>query len=622
MVIRFQTIYARRLTKRAAIYLRPLTDYNYPKEGEMFDKKNLLKFQIISLLFCFIFFWIIPVRANEQIEQEKNQVEQELEKLKADRDVYESQISDLEQKFLDADTQLRDLIAQQQKIQEDIAESNIKIAKLKDYIPKLLKQRKELVSELYILTDDKLFYLTYFISAEHFFNLMKGKDETQIVIEEKIRKVSLIDEVLDLIAQKEKLYQKKIADLNAQQQELTGRIALIYAELAKHQEELKNIDLRALDLQNYLLSLEKINSLNNRDFVSYNQAAGENFVFIGGGTEHGIGMSQYGAAGLARLGKNYQEILGHYYQNTRIGWRDTSSTNIRVGIVLGGSGGRIYVRGGSAHFGGMLINQDSFIDVDSSVGDALLTPDSAGTYFEVTYKLSGFNQYYGALQFKNIGGSLYTINILNLEQYLKGVVPAEMPRVWPLEALKAQAIAARSYAYRNINPAALFDVDDSTRFQVYLGKIYQAPETDRAVDETRGQFIFYGSEIIPAYYHSTSGGYTENNENVWGGSPRPYLRGVPSPWEENSPWWSWSTRVFSRAELSQILGSDERTNVGLIQKIEIINRGVSGRVIAIKLTGSNGQKIITGQTFRQIVNLKIGVSDPPIRSMLFGIKSP
>lgn len=595
---------------------------NY-KEGIIIrtQKQKYFKIVLIIILIFNIFLSPKPIQANQEIEQEKSQAEKELESLKADREVHETQISDVEEKFLNLDTQVRDITDQQEKIEKDIATLNKKIANLKQYTPKLITQRQVLLSELYMIMDDRLFYLTYFVSADKFFDLLKGKDQTQIVIEEKINKINLIDRVLVLIKEREELSNQKIADLNAQKQELAGRLALIYMELQKQQKSLASIDLKAISLQQYLLSLEKINTFLERDFVSWNRAEGDNFIFVGGGTEHGIGMSQHGAAGLARLGKNYQEILSHYYQNTKISQKDTSRTTVRIGIVLGGGGGGICVYGGSAKMGSQIINENDCVEVRlPETNDVMIAPNSPSTYFRVTYKLSGYNEYYGSIQVKNIGGSLFTINHINMEQYLKGVVPAEMPHSWPLEALKAQSLAARSYAMRNIKPDSIFDMDDSTRFQVYLGKKHMFDETNRAVYETAGQVVAYGSEIIPCYYHSTSGGYTENNENVWGGSPRPYLRGVPSPWEENSPWWSWSSKNYSRDELSQILALDERTNVGQLQKIEIINRGISGRVIAVKLTGSEGQKIITGQTLRRVINLNIPASDPPIRSILFGIK--
>lgn len=585
--------------------------------------KGIFKLSLI-LYFIFCSFLTQPTNANQVIESQKIQTQTNLEKLKADREVFENQISDLQEKFLSFDQQLQDIAKQQAKITKNIASLNNQLNKFKKLTPQLEKQRQLLLSELYLLTDDKLFFISYFISADHFFNLLEGKDETQILIEEKIHKISLIDRLLELIKIREDMYREKIVDLKSQQQELSGRIALLAVELQTKQNLLENTDLRAIDLQKYLLSLSKMHALLERDFVGWNFAEGDTFQFVGGGTEHGLGMSQHGAAGLARLGKNYQEIVQYYYQNTHVVSKNTSGTNVRIGIVLGGGGGRVYVRGGNAHFARNPIKKDGFIDVSPSVGDAMITPDSGSTYFEVSYKLSGYNQYYGKIQFKNIGGSLFTINHINIEEYLRGVVPSEMPSSWPLEALKSQAVAARSYALyalRNLKPGNNFDMDDTTRAQVYLGKNHYASATDRAVRETAGQVAVYGAEIIPCYYHSTSGGYTENNENVWGGRPRPYLRGVPSPWEEKSPWWLWTSRVYTQDEMSRILATDERTNVGALRRIEILNRGVSGRVLVVKLIGFSGEKVTTGQTFRRIINDAMDISDPPLRSILFGIRN-
>ena len=166
----------------------------------------------------------------------------------------------------------------------------------------------------------------------------------------------------------------------------------------------------------------------------------------------------------------------------------------------------------------------------------------------------------------------------------------------------------------------MYDLCDTPTCQVYLGASYEFPNTDQAVFETRGKVLMYGSEIITTYYFSTSGGWTENNENVWGGTPRPYLRGVPSP-GENSPYNSWRTKTFIKEELQKYLNSDSDTSIGNLQKIEIIKRGVSGIVMAAKITGSAGQKTVTGQTFKYVININLpdGTNDY-IKSALFGIK--
>jgi stage II sporulation protein D len=349
-----------------------------------------------------------------------------------------------------------------------------------------------------------------------------------------------------------------------------------------------------------------------------------------------LGLSQYGAYGLANLGKKYPEILGHYYQRTKISNLDTRNTNIRIGIVLGGSGGRIWVRGGTAKINQLVLAPDSAIDISLAEikvtdkdnkeiakmpFDNIFSLDSQvpQTFFEVTYKSSLFNKYKGSLVFSKNSSSIITVNQLNLEEYLKGVVPAEMSPGRPLEALKAQACAARSYAMKHLNPAAAYDMDDSTSYQVYIGFVdYES--TNRAVSGTAGQVIMYGAEIISAYYHSTSGGYTENNENVWGGNPIAWLRGVESPWETDSPYWGWSSRKYNRFELANIFNRFPETRIGDLVSIEIINRGISGRVLAIKITGTDGQKYVSGQTFKNLINNSASPTDPQLRSTLFGLR--
>ncbi len=160
-------------------------------------------------------------------------------------------------------------------------------------------------------------------------------------------------------------------------------------------------------------------------------------------------------------------------------------------------------------------------------------------------------------------------------------------------------------------------MDDSTAYQVYIGAFHRA-RPDHVIDESRGEVITYKGLIVSAYYFSTSGGWTENNENIWGGKPIPYLRGVESGWEEDSPWWTWYTKRYSRSEISRLLAS---TKVGKIKKIRITARGVSGRVLAVKIVGDAGVRVISGPTFKKLINAPLGPDDEMMRSTLFGIRS-
>lgn len=137
--------------------------------------------------------------------------------------------------------------------------------------------------------------------------------------------------------------------------------------------------------------------------------------------------------------------------------------------------------------------------------------------------------YRGFFVLYNKGGSLIVINNVNIEDYIKGVVPSEMPSKWSYEAHKAQAIAARSYALANLGKRATrgFDLKDTPEDQAYGGASAEAAQTNQAVDETRGIVLIYGLKIIPAYYSASAGGQTSSSSDVWTKN-LPYLQSVPS----------------------------------------------------------------------------------------------
>ena len=162
-----------------------------------------------------------------------------------------------------------------------------------------------------------------------------------------------------------------------------------------------------------------------------------------------------------------------------------------------------------------------------SLGTAaiVLRPDTNG------YVSTKGKWYHGKLMVKNVNGKLIVINDVDLENYLKGVVPSEMPASWEYEALKAQAIAARSFALANLGKQAKngYDLKDNTEDQAYGGASAETNKTNKAVDETHGLDLTYDMKIISAYYSASAGGMT--SASVWGGYA-PYLHSVPS-FDEN-----------------------------------------------------------------------------------------
>ncbi len=217
---------------------------------------------------------------------------------------------------------------------------------------------------------------------------------------------------------------------------------------------------------------------------------------------------------------------------------------------------------------------------------------------ESGYVFIGDRWYRGRTLVVPTAGGITAVNYVDLEQYLYSVVGAEMPASWSSEALKAQAVAARSYAlYHRQNDAnSVFDVGDTTSWQVYGGLAKEAPSTRAAVDATKGQVLTYRGQIINAVFHSCAGGYTENVEDVWS-SPLPYLRGVPSP-DRDFPECQWPAVAFTSSELSDQLGYE-----GTITSIEV-QRHPHGRVISVIVDGSDGVMTIEGDDVRDQLGLK------------------
>jgi len=195
------------------------------------------------------------------------------------------------------------------------------------------------------------------------------------------------------------------------------------------------------------------------------------------------------------------------------------------------------------------------------------------------------------------GQGLTAVNYVDLEEYLYSVIGSEMPASWPIEALKAQAVAARSYALyqRQTGANSLYDIGDTQAWQVYKGVESEYTSTQQAVMATEGQVLIYQGKIIEAVFHSSSGGHTENVEDVWV-EPLPYLRGVPD-FDQGTPVYQWS-KTFSIADLSNRLG------VGQVRALVPEKFTPRGRVARIRVETSNGSRVMSGNDFREALGLR------------------
>ncbi len=212
---------------------------------------------------------------------------------------------------------------------------------------------------------------------------------------------------------------------------------------------------------------------------------------------------------------------------------------------------------------------------------------------------------------------LNVINIIGIEEYLYGVLKKEISPRWPAEALKAQAIAARTFAIFNMNKYIDkgYNICASTNSQAYGGVNHEDPLTNKAVDETRGVIITYKGKPINAVYHSDSGGYTEDSENVWG-SFLPYLRSVESKFEEKAspPHHTWSYSI-SEKDLTEKL-QKQGYEVNSVVSIDPVKKSKTGRTSEVVFIADNN-KVINMKTndFRILVGADL------IRSTLFNIET-
>lgn len=211
-------------------------------------------------------------------------------------------------------------------------------------------------------------------------------------------------------------------------------------------------------------------------------------------------------------------------------------------------------------------------------------------------------QYRGEIELRRFSDSDMTvINVINIEEYLYGVVPREIGASSPMEALKAQAVAARTYAYMNMGSYKKwdFDVVNTVNSQVYGGYDDENPNSNKAVDETRGKKVLYNGSLASLFYFSSSGGMTEDNVNVWG-NDIPYLKSVPDPYESGTSYnYNWSVTLTAEDIKMKLFLSG--VDIGDILSMTAEEYTPAGRVNKLKITGTKGSITYTKEDIRRIL---------------------
>jgi peptidoglycan hydrolase-like amidase len=378
-------------------------------------------------------------------------------------------------------------------------------------------------------------------------------------------------------------------------------------------------------------------------------------MFYGSGFGHGVGMSQYGAngyaTGAAGPALTGEQIIAKYFPNTTLQGGDPARPFNRVLLSQPSSQSR-YRCGTNAYFDGYfgdVVSNGGFRVLDEANGNAEVGRAGANAKWQLVARggvvevwnnggaspvrvggafssvavvpldatlplrfvqkdqLDGRIGFYrGNLRFSNLGNTLRVINAVSYDDYTRGVISFEMPNTWHAEALKAQAYAARSYAYASYRGAARdYDVSDDQSDQCYAGASAEGPRTDLAVQQTAGRLVTYQGGIVKTYFASSSGGYTLEfgcwgNRVVRGGgtwvctpdASQPYLAAVPDPADRavNSPpnpRASWSV-AFSGAQIVSAAICAGGPNIGTLQGVDVSNQSPAGvgHVISVRLFGT------------------------------------
>ncbi|HXA42666.1 MAG TPA: SpoIID/LytB domain-containing protein [Candidatus Solibacter sp.] len=331
--------------------------------------------------------------------------------------------------------------------------------------------------------------------------------------------------------------------------------------------------------------------------------------FCGHGWGHGVGLAQYGALGMAQAGIGWQQIIHSFYSGVSIG----SVPDQTVRVYLTGAGGAITPRSAPATVQDVSGNVLGHLAQDQTAtfsrnGDGSISASWAGgsahsstlrlvpgLYFQV----SGSGREYRGEAWVDGSSGFKVINHVELESYLQGI--AEVPSSWPLNALAAQMVAARTYALYHLG-GGLYDVDDTTASQVYGGVGRETQSQNAAIATTHLQGVFYGGQIIDAVFSSSDGGHTQSAVDEWGGSNTPYLAGVVDNYDV-SPLHTWYTPAHTLSEIQGYLGGTySAAQCGTLRSFDLSDRDASDRLNSVRMVGSSRVCTVTPGAFIRAIN--------------------
>jgi stage II sporulation protein D len=327
------------------------------------------------------------------------------------------------------------------------------------------------------------------------------------------------------------------------------------------------------------------------------------FVISGRGWGHGVGMSQWGAYGYAKRGVTYDRILAHFYPGTKLAPAPVS----RIKVLLVEQSRRVVVSSpdpfwvkDAANVLHKLAAGNYALDASLALrlrpGEPRQVLPGPLRFLPGKSPLWLVHPYRGSFVVTATGKKVSVVNTVGLESYVRGVVSGEMPRDWPLEAVKAQAVAARSYALANRRGGG-FDVFNDTRDQVYGGIVAETPVGDQAVAGTKRRVLLFGGKVATTYFFSSSGGRTAAITDAFASAkPTPYLVSVPDPYDTASPYHTWGPVTIPAADAARKLQVP-----GLSQLQPVPPKGHARSIVA---TGRTGAVTVPAGEVRRALGLR------------------
>jgi SpoIID/LytB domain protein len=576
-----------------------------------------------------------------QVQQEQARQHQRLAALQAQQDQVRLTLADLQVQLAQSNADLAPISAEAQAIEAQIADAQLQLSRDQLAYLQHLRAFQGDIKKLYALGGMRWFEFVF--SARSFDDLLNRAIYLQQMSVAELQLARKLRAERDILEAQRRVLAQARADLAPLLDTLQARanaIAGQVAQVASYDSQLDSMRrqtlIRIAGLQGQSRALQAaLDRYETEAALAALKGGGASYAaacppaapagsvrFCGHGWGHGVGLGQWGAKGMALAGLSYRFIDQHFYSGATWANLDTANVPIHVAVLWGTATYRVVPSGPAQLIAGTRVTNiaaGQSLSFSMAGGVQKIVPTSASTRLTLYGPSGRYHAYRGTIVAQPSGGLLYLINVLPIEDYLRGL--GEVPSSWPLEAIKAQIVAARCYALTHMGSTALYDVDDTTRFQVYRGIDSESVSQNTAVDQTAGQVLMYGSRVIEAFFSASDGGHTANVSDVFGGSlaTYPYLRGVLDPWDVVAPRHTWYTAAYSYATLERVYFSGaDVASYGHLVGLDLRDRDASDRLNTVGLIGSRAVKRIGVSAFMHAFNRSTLTGTDVLWNEMFG----